>query len=121
MVAERKAIDIEGAPVLEELTRELERHPAGLELRRAGQVVATITGRHGVPTRTENEREQNRSIPERDAVVRPMTQDQLDELLRIVERIAPNIDANQMHRNVEESRRLSIEAQLRKVGSKPSQ
>ena len=121
MVAERKAIDIEGAPVLEELTRELERHPAGLELRRAGQVVATITGMHGMPLNNGDAQELSRSNPERDAVIRPMTEDQLDELLRIVERIAPNIDANQMHRNVEESRRLSIEAQLRKAEIKPAQ
>ncbi len=114
MVAERKAIDIEGAPVLEELTRELARNPAGLELRRAGQVIATI-----MPEREGGLDRMRTAIPVFGVDGSPlpdrrMTPEQVEQLLVAVHELAPFIDADQMHRNVEESRQFSIAEQRRR-------
>lgn len=43
MVAERKVIDIDNSPDLEALADELERHPAGVQLRRSGRTFGILT------------------------------------------------------------------------------
>ena len=102
MVAERKIIDLEDAPELDGLARELERHPGGVKLRRGGQVIATVMGEPHDDT-------------SREAVIRPLSESDVERIASIVDSMADNLDADEMHRIVDESRQFSIEEQRRRL------
>ena len=102
MVAERKVIDLDHAPEFDAIVAELERHPTGLQLRRGGRVIATVT------------REPHEDDPLA-SIVRPLSESDIERIVEIVDAMADNLDADEMHRLVDESRQFSIEEQRRRL------
>lgn len=104
MVSVRREIDLEDMVGGDALAAELERHPEGLILRRGGLEVATV-----VPGREIDRRlseipvygTNGDPLPRR-----PMTPEQVGRILDIVGSMR-TIDTDEMHRIVDESRRLS--------------
>ncbi len=119
MVAERKMIDLEDIAGGDALASELDLHPGGLILRRGGQEIATVFPGNEIDRRLA-------AIPVYGVDGSPLpkgglTPDQIEELRGAIHDLAPFIDAEQMHRNVEESRQLSIAEQRRRWQSDDSE
>ncbi len=119
MVAERKMIDLEDIAGGDALASELDRHPDGLILRRGGREIAMIVPGNEIDRRLA-------AIPVHGVDGSPLpngglTSDQIEQLLAAIHDLAPLIDAEQMHRSVEESRQLSIAEQRRRWQSDDSE
>lgn len=121
MVAERKVIDVTELAEPGRLARELDEHPDGLVVGERGRVIGTIVPERDLDHKRERERERERTrsaIPVYGVDGSPlpdlrMTPDEVEQLLAAVHELAPYLDAEQMHRNVEESRQQSMEEQRR--------
>ena len=117
MVAERKVIDVTELAEPGRLARELGKHPEGLTVGEQGRVIGTIM------PEDDRTRERKRETDRRLAAIRiygvdgsplpdrRMTPEDVERLLEAVHNLAPFIDTEQMHRNVEESRQQSIDEQ----------
>lgn len=109
MVAERKTIDLEDIAGGDVLASELDRHPDGLILRRGGQEIAMIVPKNEIDRRLA-------AIPVYGAdgmaiPSRPVTPETIERIAKIVGTMR-NIDADAMHRLVEDGRRRNIQTQL---------
>ena len=117
MVAERKVIDVADLAEPGRLERELGENPQGVTVGERGRIIGTI-----IP---EGERKRDRepdgrltSIPVYGVDGSPlpdrrMTPDEVEDLLAAVHELAPFLDADQLHRNVEELRQQSMEEERR--------
>ena len=113
MVAERKVIDIDNSPDLEALADELERHPAGIDLRRHGRRVAVVTdaARAGKVSSGEG----NGPIPAAGSadsgkvVIPPMTPEQVERFKALAGSLEGLIDADAWHRQREEDREVQLQ------------
>ena len=109
MVAERKVIDIDNSPDLEALADELERHPAGIELRRNGHRVAVVTDAPRADNVSSDEADESIADAHSGKVaIPPMTPEQVEDFKRLAGSLEGLIDRDEMHRNVQESRELSV-------------
>lgn len=121
MVTDRKVIDVTELAEPGRLARELGEHPEGLVVGEHGRVIGTIVPERDLDRKRERERELERklsAIPVYGVDGSPlpdrrMTPDEVEQLLAAVHELAPFLDAEQLHRNVEESRQQSMEEQLR--------